>query len=205
MYAARSHAELQLARARASLLSTHAQLSQGIVARLGDRMPTTRLVELYCRALDLTEFDEIWLRIQAVAHLGAGGAQRGDETTAVSRPRHVWETVVDEIRAAVAPHGDRELQERLSYEIASAQAIVMKVHMRNAVALAHALSPRVGAAAAVSRYLRELDVTEAFRGAVYALALAQLGTERRPALLPPALVAEDTEHGRLHLQPAGQP
>jgi hypothetical protein len=177
--------EVELARSRAVLLSTHAHLSETIAARVGDRLPTARLVQLYCRALRLPDFDEVWLRIHAVAHAGSGGPVWQDTVHDGAAVRRIWRSLLEEIRISLAPHGDEALQERLAYEFAAARAVVMKVHVRNATRLAAALSPAVSGPAAVAQYIRHMDLPDDMRGAVYAFAVARLHAARYAAMLSP--------------------
>jgi hypothetical protein len=185
MNAASDRVDLLIARARASLLATHAQLSQELVGRLGDRLPTLRLIDLYSSALDLKHFEEVWLRIHAIAHGGGGDSRLQADRGRHSAVRRAWDGLLDEIRVAIAPHGDGQLQERLTYELANARSIVMKLHVRNAVALARTLAQELSAPAAVGLYIQQLDVTRDLRAAVFALALAQLRSDQPVAMLLP--------------------
>jgi len=183
VFVSSSHAELQIARARVTMLATHAHVTDGLVARLGGRLPTVRLIELYCSALGMSQFEEVWLQIHAVAHAGTGRAPR-DEPGRGRAVRRALHGLVDSIRFALAPHGDPELQEMLAYEFAAARVTVIKVHVRSAVSLARALRADMSAPAAVALYIRQLDVPEDLRGAVFALALAHLGPEHGATMLP---------------------
>jgi hypothetical protein len=172
--------EPYLARARAALLSVHAHLVQEIATRLGGRLSTARIVRRYCQANGLSDFDELWLRIQAIAHAGTG--RTIGSVAAVSGG--ALGSLLAEVRAGIAPHGDSELQERLTCEFAAARAIVLKVHIRNAVGLARALAPAMTASAAVAFYIHELDVPHDLSGAVFALALTHLDRHSRSGMLP---------------------
>jgi hypothetical protein len=61
----------------------------------------------------------------------------------------------------------------------------MKLHVRNAVALARTLAQELSAPAAVGLYIQQLDVTRDLRAAVFALALAQLRSDQPVAMLLP--------------------
>jgi hypothetical protein len=189
MILSNSRVELQIARARASLLATHAHIADGVVARLGSRLPTVRLIELYCQALALSEFEGAWLQIHAVAHAGTGRHADCEPGTGVALGR-TWHSLVDRLRSTLAPYGDAELQELLAFEFAAARVTVMKVHVRTAVSFARALRADMNAPAAVALYLHRLDVSEDLRGAVHAFALAHLSPEHAAAMLPPGEMLE---------------
>lgn len=183
----RSVTQRQLARARAALMSTHAHLIQDIASRLGEYMPTARLVDLYCRVQRLSEFDEKWLRLQAVAHVGLGKTPEAVAAHARSHGDSAFRALVEEFRVGIAPVGDHHLQERLACEFAAARTVVLKVHVRNAIALAHLLAPELTAPAAVAWYIRDMDVPDDISGAVYAFAVAQLDSGAGRAVLPAPL------------------
>jgi hypothetical protein len=179
----RQRVQVELARCRAALLSAHAQLSQDIAVRLGDRLPTTRLIELYCRAQHLSELDEAWLRINAVAHAGGGWHADATEVHDGRTAADLWNSVRDNVRVHFAPLGDAALQERLQYEFAMARAVLIKVHVRNAVAMAERLSPDVAGPSAVAHYMDQMEVPDDMCGAIYALAVARLGASRGITML----------------------
>jgi hypothetical protein len=174
----KQRAETELARARAMLLSTHAHLIDGIAGRVGGLVPTARLVELYCRAQGLHEFDEQWLRIHAVAHSGTG-----THPHAGGALRQRLASVVEEVRGSLAPRGNPGLAEALTYEFAAARGAVIRVHVRNAARLARALAADVSGPAAVQLYIRRMEVPDRLAGAVHAFAVAHLGEHRAVQML----------------------
>lgn len=177
--------EAALAAASATLLSAHAHLSRAAAARLSSRLPPTRTIGLYCRELDLEPVDASWIRMQALARMGAfclapittipAGAGRVERIRCAIRE---W------LRVQLAPHGDPALQELLELEYAYARAVILKVHVRNAVRFAAAVRPDFSGPAAVALYIDRLRVPDDVRGAVYALAVAQLAAVRFTAMLP---------------------
>jgi hypothetical protein len=175
---ARRQAEPEIARARSVLLSTHAHLVEGIVSRLGNRLTTSRVVELYSRAQKLEDFDEQWLRIRAVAHAGHGGVDNVDSVGGVAGD------VAEHFRDSVLPYRDAELRALLASEFAVARATIIRVHVRNAVRLARTLAPDTAAPAAVALYIRCAEPPDDVAGAVHAFAVEHLASHTGAGLLP---------------------
>jgi hypothetical protein len=173
-------AEAELARSTASVLAAHAHLCQSIATRLADRLPPARVVELYCNAFDLAPLDEAWVRLHAQAH--AGGAWASLQAEDAEGLRGSWAALREAMRVRVAPLGDPALRDVLAYEFAHAGAVLLKIHVRNAITFAQALGTRVSGPAAIAQYVRRMDLPAGTAGALYSLALSKIGEERYLAL-----------------------
>lgn len=173
--------EVALARATETVLSAHAHLIEGVVLRLGDQLPTDRIVDLYCSANDIDPTDAAWLRIHTLAHLGAGRSR----PVPPGRHRHrlLNGPLTEEIRTWAAPYIEDDLREALRYEFAHARAVMIRVHARNAARFADATVGDMSPRAAVATYIRRMDVPPNVCAAVYAFAL-DLGFAARQTALP---------------------
>jgi hypothetical protein len=185
-------AEAELARCNAALLAAHSHLCESIAVRLADRLPPARVVELYCHAHELAPLDEAWVRLHVQAH--AAGAWANLHQEDADGLRGAWTALRDAMRVRVAPLGDPALQEILAYEFAHAGAVLLKIHVRNAITFAQALGTRVAGPAAIAQYVRRVELPAGTAGALYSLALSRIGQERY--LAPPR------EHRELSSGPA---
>lgn len=176
--------DVELARCKAALLSAHAQLCQTIATRLSDRIEPQRLVELYSRAQELAPLDEAWVRVHTLAH--STDAAEAHEHGGHDDRSHAWESVRDALRARLAPTGDPAMKEALTYELARADVILLKVHVRSAVTFAEALATWLAPPRAVLQYIDRMDVPASIAGAVYCLAVAKLATTHEAPRLTPS-------------------
>jgi hypothetical protein len=172
------HREAELARCNAALLAAHAHLCQNIAVRLADRLAPHRLVQLYSRRYSLAPLDEAWVRIHTIAQFGRDRAYETAAAPNTSASDGAWEVVRSTVRNRIAPFRDADLQERLAYEFAEADATLIKVHVRNALSYAHVMAPRQSRVAAVMDYLARIDVPPGLAGAVHSFALTRLAHGR---------------------------
>lgn len=178
--------EIALAQANATLLSAHAHLSKAAAVRLSTRIPASRAIALYSQAHELSPVDSEWIRIQTLAHMGADYFP--PEPTLPAGTRRIARirfAIREWLRVRFAPHGDPVLREMLTYEYAHARAILLKVHVRNALRFAAALQPEISGPAAVVLYIDRVEVPRDLGSAVYALSVGQLAAGRFGALLAP--------------------
>src|SRR5919204_3979485 len=102
--------ESALTRASATLLSAHAHLCLAAAARLSSRLPAARAVALYCRAHDLSQVDERWIRMQVLARMGAIWPSPGRTIApGAGRIERIRHTMRQWVRVRFAPFGDPAL------------------------------------------------------------------------------------------------
>jgi hypothetical protein len=179
--------EVALAAASATLLSAHAHLSRAAAARLSSRLPAARTIVLYCRAHDLSPLDASWIRMQALARMGALYLTPVSTVPAgAGRIERIRCAIREWVRVQFAPRGDPTLQELLELEYASARAVILQLHVRNALRFASSVQPHLSGPAAVALYVDRMHVPGDVSGAVYAMAVARLAAVRFAAMLPPA-------------------
>jgi hypothetical protein len=179
--------ESALTRASATLLSAHAHLCLAAAARLSSRLPAARAVALYCRAHDLSQVDERWIRMQVLARMGAIWPSPGRTIApGAGRIERIRHTMRQWVRVRFAPFGDPALQELLEFEFAHARVVILELHVRSAIRLASIVGREVSAPAAVALYLDRMRVRNDVSGAEYAVAVSRLGRDRRSEVLPPA-------------------
>jgi hypothetical protein len=183
--------EMARAAARERLLGAYVRQGEELVRIVGDRLPASRALEIYVRLQELDDPTGREVCTRALAALADRWLGEGQQIEA-SAPEESDELLGpgQRLKAFLNRRHDPDLRVCFELHAARTKAVVMSVHIGNAVELAERFGSYDTLVQCVDDYVDALGVPADLMGGVTVLALERLGREHlRGVWGPPSLAA----------------
>jgi hypothetical protein len=171
--------DVLLARARVSILATHADAARRLARLVGERISVASALAIYCDRQRLRPMDAHFVALHARARMNvpdpaASSSQRALDDAAADDAHSVVDKGQAWIREHIAPQSDPRVRECIEVELAAATTAIIEQHVRFALRLAALMDQTTSPSTAIALYLDRVDVDRELRSAIYPLALARL-------------------------------